>query len=170
MNLFQRLSMFALPLVMVACGTSSGSSGEEGGSGGTGGSGAAGASETGGGGSGGEGGQPVCPSLENAAVHYLSQDPAQCDLTDCGGAETDCIPCAGNQEYFSDEVCGCGCIDIVPATCPDPSDPAVHYLETDRALCGLTDCGGTETDCIPCEPAQEYFENECGCGCIDPST
>lgn len=106
---------------------------------------------------------PVCPSPEDPAVHYLQTDPALCGTSDCGGA--DCIPCRADQEYFENE-CGCGCIDTAPV-CPDPADPSVHYLETDPALCGMTDCG--EADCIPCDAAQTYFENECGCGCIDPS-
>lgn len=166
MRLSTILQAIALPLVFAACGTSvSSSSGAPGGSGGTGGGeetggsgGVGAASETGGGGA-----VPECPSTTDPAVHYLSQDPATCDQTDCGGAETDCVPCDPEQEYFSNE-CGCGCIDV--PSCPDPNDPAVHYLETDPALCDLTDCG--ESDCIPCAGEQEYFSNECGCGCIDP--
>lgn len=170
MSLINRLAILAVPMFLVACSsTSSGSSGETGGSGGSGGSGAAGGGETGGsGGAGASGGGPTCPSNEDPAVHYISQDPAQCDQTDCGGGETDCIPCGADQEYFSNPECGCGCIDSVLPTCPDPNDPAVHYIETDPSLCGMTDCGSPDTDCIPCEGAQEYFENECGCGCIDP--
>jgi len=155
MSLLNRFSALVLPFALLACNVTSGGGqsggAEEGGAGG-------GVTETG-----GAGGNADCPSLSDPAVHYLSQDPAMCGLTDCGGA-TDCIPCDAGQEYFQNE-CGCGCIDAEPV-CPDPSDPTVHYLETDPALCGLTDCGGA-TDCIPCDVGQDYFENECGCGCID---
>ncbi len=114
--------------------------------------------------------EPECPDAADPTVHYISDDPAQCGLTDCGGPETDCVPCAGDQEYFQDE-CGCGCIDLPPAPleCPSETDPTVHYISTDPAECGQTDCG-PDVDCIPCEASQEYFENECGCGCIDAST
>jgi hypothetical protein len=161
MSIFKFLPVVLLPL-FAACGSAtsstSGGPGGAGGSGETGGSGGAGAASP-------TGGGPECPSLDDPAVHYISEDPALCDQTDCGAAESDCVPCSPEQEYFSSE-CGCGCIDV--PTCPDPNDPAVHYLETDPALCDLTDCGDPESDCIPCDPAQEYFSNECGCGCIDP--
>jgi hypothetical protein len=161
MNLSRVHVVLVLSLSLAACGTTTGgSTGEVGGGGGGGG-------ETGG--AGGEGAsQPVCPAEEDPTVHYISQDPSTCDQTDCGGSESDCIPCGEGQDYFSDPECGCGCIDRPASNCPDPNDPAVHYLETDPALCGLTDCG--EADCIPCSPEQEYFQNECGCGCIDPAT
>ncbi|NUP11422.1 MAG: hypothetical protein HOW73_35705 [Polyangiaceae bacterium] len=111
--------------------------------------------------------EPECPSEADPTVHYISNDPAQCGLTDCGSPETDCIPCGDYQEYFQNE-CGCGCIDIEPPApvCPDPTDPAVHYISTDPDQCGMTDCG-IDVDCIPCDGDQEYFENDCGCGCID---
>lgn len=110
--------------------------------------------------------EPTCPDIEDPTVHYITENPAECDLTDCGGPETDCIPCAGDQEYFSNE-CGCGCIDnATQPTCPSPKDPGVHYISQDPAQCVETDCGA-QVDCVPCDANQEYFDNECGCGCID---
>jgi hypothetical protein len=110
--------------------------------------------------------QLECPAETDPTVHYINHDPDLCEESDCG-RQSDCAPCAENQEYFDDE-CGCGCIDLAPV-CPDPNDPTVHYLTDDPAQCGLTDCGGPETDCVPCRVNQEYFQNDCGCGCIDPS-
>lgn len=149
---------FAIPLFLVACVTSE--SGSNNGGGGEGG-GTCGYDN-------GCGHLDECPDVNDPTVHYISEDPSQCGLTDCGGPETDCVPCGANQEYFEDD-CGCGCIDIPPPepVCPDSTDPRVHYISEDPAACDQTDCGGPETDCIPCSVDQEYFSNECGCGCID---
>jgi len=156
MTTFRSGLIFALTLTLAGCGSTSN---------GDGGGGAGGASEC----------PPdedncailECPSTEDPAVHYISEDPAQCEDTDCGGPDVDCVPCADNQEYFDNE-CGCGCIDVGPGpTCPDATDPAVHYISEDPAQCEDTDCGGPDTDCIPCADHQEYFDDACGCGCID---
>ncbi len=150
---------FALPLILAACNPSESSSG----SGGSGEGGGTCESDN------GCGGQPnECPDESDASVHYISHDPAECGLTDCGGPETDCVPCSGSQEYFETE-CGCGCIDIPePApVCPSAEDPTVHYISENPAECAVSDCGGAGSDCIPCSVDQEYFSNECGCGCID---
>jgi hypothetical protein len=161
-----RSSSVLLSLFLVACTTTTGDS--EGNSGGAGGA-STGGAETGGGETGGGGAQAICPADDNAAVHYISHDPAQCDQTDCGG-ESDCRPCTDGQEYFSSPECGCGCIDAVLLECPDAADPTVHYIATDYAACPMTDCGG-ESDCIPCDPDQTYFESPaCGCGCVDITT
>jgi hypothetical protein len=165
MNFFRLGLAFAIPLFLIGCGPTTGGGGAEGG-------GAEGGAGEGGGTCDTDNGcgHPIeeCPDPNDPTVHYLSEDPEQCGLTDCGGPETDCVPCSGDQEYFQDE-CGCGCIDIPPPpepTCPDPNDPAVHYISEDPAQCIETDCG-PETDCIPCGPDQAYFDDECGCGCID---
>lgn len=168
MNFFRLVLVLAVPLFVTGCGTSINGGGEGGDGGGDGGGGEGGGTcDT----DNGCGHLDECPDSSDPTVHYLSEDPSQCGLTDCGGPETDCIPCGADQEYFQDDVCGCGCIDITPEpepACPNPEDPAVHYISQDPAQCLETDCGGPETDCIPCGADQEYFDDDvCGCGCID---
>jgi len=48
-----------------------------------------------------------------------------------------------------------------PESCPDPSDPRVHYVEGTRE-----DPARCQTIRFVCE-SQDGFNNECGCGCID---
>jgi hypothetical protein len=43
--------------------------------------------------------------------------------------------------------------------CPDPNDPKVHYVSYDPDECKLID--------VDCFDNAEYFESDCGCGCID---
>jgi hypothetical protein len=47
-------------------------------------------------------------------------------------------------------------------SCPDPSDPKVHYMgnsNVDAKICLVIDFG--------CESHQRGFSDLCGCGCID---
>ncbi|MGQ0504583.1 MAG: hypothetical protein ACT4TC_04630 [Myxococcaceae bacterium] len=46
------------------------------------------------------------------------------------------------------------------ATCPDPNSSQVHFLSTDFKECAAM--------FFQCEPNQTTFNDECGCGCIDP--
>ncbi|MFZ4734855.1 MAG: Kazal-type serine protease inhibitor domain-containing protein [Bradymonadia bacterium] len=59
--------------------------------------------------------------------------------------------CAGVEIVAMGE-CGAG-------VCPDPNDPAVTYVSDDPEMCQVI--------LFRCEPGQEAFSNECGCGCID---
>ncbi len=43
--------------------------------------------------------------------------------------------------------------------CPDPNDPAVHYISDNPERCAVLR--------FVCEAGQEAFSNACGCGCID---
>jgi hypothetical protein len=68
------------------------------------------------------------------------------------------------EGYFGDSalttanpgVCGLG---ICCAPCPDPEDPAVHYAGSSPLECADID--------FACNATQRFFDNECGCGCID---
>ncbi len=49
-----------------------------------------------------------------------------------------------------------------PRSCPDPSDPGVHYIDgsfEDPSICLAI--------LFACDEGQEPFSDECGCGCID---
>ncbi|MBX3276339.1 MAG: hypothetical protein KF729_39160 [Sandaracinaceae bacterium] len=98
-----------------------------------------------------------CPDPTDPRVHYIldsHEDPRVC-LPILFGCEED-------QRLFSDE-CGCGCIDLPPRECPDPTDPRVHYHGTsaeDPSLCARVDWGA-------CAEGQTLFSDACGCGCID---
>lgn len=104
-----------------------------------------------------DGPEPSCPDPNDPKVHYVNQsanNPAACLNI--------LFSCEPGQEFFSNE-CGCGCIDGSTATCPDPNDPKVHYVngsDSNPAAC-LNILFG-------CEPDQTLFSNDCGCGCIDP--
>lgn len=66
--------------------------------------------------------------------------------------------CASAPEgIFDDPECGCGCY-IEESACPSPSDPNVTYVSEDPAQCADLD--------YQCEPDEEQFSDECGCGCI----
>ena len=100
---------------------------------------------------------PVCPSEDDPEVHWVSTEVLECAAILFG--------CEEGQELFSNE-CGCGCIgdpepepEPEPDACPDPEDPAVHYLHEDPLKCLPILFG--------CEEGQELFSDECGCGCID---
>jgi hypothetical protein len=109
--------------------------------------------------------EPVCPDPNDPAVHYAYEDPLKCSVS--------LIHCEDDQVFFSGELtgwpdeCGCGCIDQCPGTtCPDPDDPAVHYVSQDPLECAAA--------LIQCEDDQVFFSgeltgwpDECGCGCID---
>jgi hypothetical protein len=43
--------------------------------------------------------------------------------------------------------------------CPSEKNPRVHYVSTDPDECAVIR--------FYCDPGQEPFSNECGCGCID---
>jgi len=103
----------------------------------------------------GVGDAPECPAEDDPTIEWVSTDVLECAAILFG--------CEEGQEQFSDE-CGCGCIgepepEPEPNACPDPEDPAVHYLHEDPL------------ECLPilfgCEEGQELFSDECGCGCID---
>lgn len=99
---------------------------------------------------------PTCPDPADPSVHYVAdsdENPDVCLLID--------FACDADQTPF-DDACGCGCIDDDPMECPDPDDPAVHYIgdsHENPALCGVITFG--------CEEDQTLFTDECGCGCID---
>ena len=68
-------------------------------------------------------------------IHYVSRDPGACAAID--------YTCPANTDYYSDEFCGCGCIqdpdcpvfvDCEPTTPPSPKDP----LCTNSARCPYT--------------------------------
>ena len=52
-----------------------------------------------------------------------------------------------------------GCAAGCAATCPDPSDPKVHYISDNPYTCAAADW--------LCSDDQTSFDDECGCGCID---
>lgn len=100
--------------------------------------------------------EPVCPDPEDPLVNYISQEPGECAAI--------LFACDPGQTGFTDD-CGCGCIgepapepEPDPA-CPDPSDPAVHYISTDFLHCAAI--------FFQCQEGQELFSEACGCGCID---
>ena len=103
-----------------------------------------------------------CPDPDDPGVHYIgdsAENPELCWVIN--------FACDEDQTAFTDE-CGCGCIDAEPEpqpepdACPDPDDPAVHYIgdsHQNPQMCGVITFG--------CSEGQELFTNECGCGCID---
>jgi hypothetical protein len=116
--------------------------GDDGSSGGTGGAGGSDA------GADADGGPFLCPDPLDPMVHYLSDDPSQCDAED--------LRCTTDQ-YGFDNACGCGCIDKGDPNCPDPQNPDVRYFSRDPAQCsGTPACGINELG----------FSNSCGCGCV----
>jgi len=48
--------------------------------------------------------------------------------------------------------------------CPDATDPAVHYIDTEPSACAAS--------LFQCEAGEVRFDDRCGCGCIGatPST
>jgi hypothetical protein len=95
-----------------------------------------------------DGGPLFCPDPLDPMVHYLSDDPSQCDPED--------LRCTSEQNGF-DNACGCGCIDKGAAGCPDPQNPDVRYFSRNPA-----ECGGTPA----CGINELVFDNACGCGCV----
>jgi hypothetical protein len=57
-----------------------------------------------------------------------------------------------------DEACGVEAPQD-PGICPDPDDPAVHYIFENPLQCLPILFG--------CEEGQQGFSDDCGCGCID---
>jgi hypothetical protein len=103
-----------------------------------------------------DGSAPSCPDPNDPTVHYANDsagNPAQCLAV--------LIACEPDQKFFSD-ACGCGCIDGPPASCPDPNDAKVHYVNGSA---------GNPAACLNilfgCDTDQSLFSNDCGCGCID---
>ncbi len=96
---------------------------------------------------------PFCPT--EAEVDYLpgSQENYQEICENRGWA------CAGT-EAFSDPQCGCGCF-VGQLSCLDPGDPNVEYVGESIEQCTLID--------YVCEPDEEYFADDCGCGCVGRS-
>ncbi len=76
-------------------------------------------------------------------------------------------PVCGADGVTYGNACEAQCADVVVASegecvgvaCPDPNDPAVHYVSDDPAMCALVR--------FACAANQEAFFGECGCGCID---
>ena len=93
--------------------------------------------------------ETLCPDAENAAVHFVSDNPNECSAID--------LVCAEGQHGFNNS-CGCGCIDEGGTGCPTPGDPAITWISQDPAEC----------DAVPPEcPLDDVgFSNSCGCGCI----
>jgi hypothetical protein len=80
----------------------------------------------------------------------------------CSDAAAICGVDVCNPETGSGCHAGEVCVDGPPAECqrcPDPQDPAVHYVSEDPAVCAVVR--------FTCEPGQEAFTDQCGCGCID---
>ena len=44
--------------------------------------------------------------------------------------------------------------------CPDPEHPRVHYVRQDPNACADVE--------LQCSSQQTGFDNQCGCGCLDP--
>jgi hypothetical protein len=85
-------------------------------------------------------------------------EPGYAGICDC--------TCPGPAGYEGGGCAGCapGCFVYQacvasPPICPDPSDPAVHYLSHDPLTCQAAD--------FVCQDEQLQFDGECGCGCVD---
>lgn len=53
-------------------------------------------------------------------------------------------------------------VENAEGTCPDASDPDVHYASHDPSACASADLG--------CAEGQHPFDDACGCGCIGPGS
>ena len=89
-------------------------------------SGHAGAGQGGSGGAGGgAGGDTFCPDPEDPAVHYVSEDPNDC--------QSIVLDCTTEQNGFQNS-CGCGCIDKEDGPgCPTPDDPTITWISMNAA-------------------------------------
>lgn len=69
------------------------------------------------------------------------------------------------ENWYGDGECDDFCPEPDPdctlnPVCPNPEDPAVHYVTQDHSVCERAD--------IACGENQSFFDiPECGCGCID---
>lgn len=100
-------------------------------------------------GSGGAGGTSTCPDPNDPRVHYVSDDP-----NDCQGVT---LQCTTEQNGFQNS-CGCGCIDKGDPRCPAPTDPEITWISHDPAECPAA--------APSCPLGQNGFSNTCGCGCV----
>lgn len=85
-----------------------------------------------------------------------------------GGVDADGNDICASEGWYGDGVCDDFCPTgdkgdcPVSPSCPNPEDPAVHYVsEHDACIAALLACGENQ---VPFDTA------ECGCGCIDIPT
>ncbi len=97
---------------------------------------------------------PVCPEDDGDGITRLSRDLKVCNSIT--------FTCPENSDPFNG-ACGCGCITQTSTTpsCPDPDAMNVHYLG---------DSGSAVCEMIPftCPAGCVQFNDDCGCGCIEP--
>jgi hypothetical protein len=101
--------------------------------------------------------QPSREGTERGPIKQADSEKSSC-VDRCGGKSAGACycdeACLGYGDCCADYEASC-----VAPTCPDASDPSVHYISTSPHCPELM---------LSCEPGQTAFADACGCGCIGP--